>query len=296
MRARIERLLSQSRSAVREISAQARVERRADRYWLSLQLQLDGRRARRELSDASCDSLSDVAAWLVAVAIDPQLPAPATLDAGSTPAAQVASPQPTAAAAAATATTTASTANDAERPLARDAPAGPARAPEYRIGVLGGLFAAGLAGPTGSLGVNASVVLDQFAFQLIALHHFARTLTPAAMSGRYQFASQELGLASCLHWGERLQLGPCVGLSGLRTHAEALGIAHPRPATFLWGIAVLSFAADYALLGPVRLRMDAGIWTPFTPRPRYAVSGVVGSVAEAAQVGGAIRLGAEAFW
>jgi hypothetical protein len=289
MRGRLERLLAQSRSAVREISAQARVERRADRYWLSLQLQLDGRRARRELSDDSCASLSDVAAWLIAVAVDPQLPAPQTPDTGRAPAAQDADRQ-------AAATQPASAADDTERPPRRDAPVRPDRAPEWRIGVLGGVFAAGLAGPTGSLGVNAQLVLDRLAFELIALHHFARTLTLAAVSGRYEFESQELGLASCLHWGERLQLGPCIGLSGLRTHAEAFGIAQARPATFVWGIAVLSFAADYALLGPVRLRMDAGIWTPFSPRPRYTVSGVVGSVAEAAQLGGAIRLGAEAFW
>ena len=63
--------LSQDKTAV--VRASGVVKRRGARWALQLTLDIDGQRATRELSAADCGTLSDAAAWLVALAIDPQV-------------------------------------------------------------------------------------------------------------------------------------------------------------------------------------------------------------------------------
>jgi hypothetical protein len=55
------------------LRAQVRIERARGRYHLRLVLELGTHRAERTLHAANCDELSDTVAWLIALAINPQL-------------------------------------------------------------------------------------------------------------------------------------------------------------------------------------------------------------------------------
>jgi hypothetical protein len=76
IRARVGQLLVQSSANPGALRVRGRVERRVSHFRLVLRLDVHGRHAERELRSADCRSLSETAAWLVAVAVDPGLHPP----------------------------------------------------------------------------------------------------------------------------------------------------------------------------------------------------------------------------
>jgi hypothetical protein len=280
MQTRVEGLLAQHAGPWADLHATARVEKRGHRFWLTMQLVVQGHQARRELSANNCGELSEVAAWLLAVAIDPQSSLPT---ASAAPAPDPAPTQPG----------YAEPASDTEHPPRASAVPTPSTPKSnYRVGIFTGLSSVGLAGPTASMGARAGVGVGRLVLELFAVEHFQRSTALDAIGGSGQFASQELGLAGCVVWGEQLHAGPCLALSGLRTEAMAVGDQQDR-STMLWAIGTLSLTLNYRVSGSFQLRLDGGLLTSLTTRPHFEVDAVM--VGQAARNGGVIRFGVEAL-
>jgi hypothetical protein len=280
MHARVEGLLAQRAAPWTDLQATARVEKRGHHFWLTMDLLVQGHWARRELSAESCAGLSEVAAWLLVVAVDPHLSVPRA------EAAAPADPAPTE-------PKYAEPASDTERPP-RESPVTRLSTPKsrYRLGLFTGVLAVGLAGPTASLGGRAGIGFGRVVLELFAMQHMQRATAVDAMGGSGRFASQELGLAGCVVWGEQLRAGPCLALSGLRTEATTVGDLPDRDTT-TWAIGTLSLTIDYRVFDSFQLRLDGGLLTSLTTRPSFEVDGIM--VGEAARRGAMIRFGLEAL-
>jgi len=296
MNASIERLLAQSQASGAQADAVGKVARKGARWTLQLTLDVQGRRATRTLSAADCASLSDTAAWLVAVSIDPQLPPPAA-DRDSSPA----SSDPAAAATAPAASTTPAEAADEEKPQSPEGEEGgdasseddsrAAPAISWRLGIYSGAFAGGLAGPNPSLGARFGLEIDGFSLDLAFAHHFAMGRELAEPSeGESVFSAQELALSGCYGWGSEVRIGPCAVVSGLRVQGNVEHIAQPEPQSVLWSTLGASIAIAYRGYAPWQVFADGGLWLSLSKRPHFEVE-ELGSVGDGADLGGRVRLG-----
>jgi hypothetical protein len=309
MRARITSMLANSEAASATVHATAHVSKHDQRWVLALEVELPGRRATRTLHAGDCASLSETAAWLVSVAVDPHLapPAPTGQVRTPTPAAAVAppaspAPEPPAA--------QVSPAKPAAVPVAGRTPATPPKAkksaaqaraantasslsgpPVWRVGVLGGIFAGGLAGPSASAGAELGLEVAHLSFALSIAHDFERSRTLRTPGVSVGFSGQELGLAACLQWGGVLRAGPCALLTGLRTQGRTYGAVAARTEAYLWSTVGAGVALSYNVLAPLELTLDAGASAPVSARPRFEVPGL-GTVGDTATVGARVRLGA----
>ena len=70
---RVASLVSQARALRTNLRADAKVSRRGSRYALELSLTAPNFAAQRKLEAARCASIADAAAWLIAIALDPEL-------------------------------------------------------------------------------------------------------------------------------------------------------------------------------------------------------------------------------
>lgn len=290
MNASIERLLAQSQASGAQAGAVGKVARKGARWTLRLTLDVQGRRATRTLSAADCASLSDTAAWLVAVSIDPQL-SPPTADpdspaAPSDPAVAATAPAPS--------TTPAQVkAAEEERPQSEEGEESGGSAPDIGcwLGIYSGAFAGGLAGPNPSLGARFGVEIGGFSLDLAFAHHFAtgRELDEPP-EGESVFSAQELALSGCYGWGSELRIGPCAVVSGLRVQGKVEHIAQPAPESVLWSTLGASLAIAYRGYAPWLVFADGGLWLPLSKRPHFEVA-ELGSVGDGAGLGGRVRLG-----
>jgi hypothetical protein len=289
MQARVGRMLAGSVARADAIHADGRIEQHGDRWRLSLALDVGGHHATRQLEDSDCASLSETAAWLVSVAIDPNVAAPEGLESGVP---EAAPPQ---------SEPTGEDATAPQQPSAQTPPAMPEQASEssaaalplrlrVRLGLFGGGLAAGFAGLAASAGAEAGVELGWFSAALFGAHHFERSHDLDAPGTSVDFSSLELGLVACAEWGDTLRAGPCLVVSGLRTAASTEGVAQGRDDSFVWGTAGASLAARYRFWDPLELWLDAGLWLPISSRPRFFVESL-GTAGEAAAYGGRFRLG-----
>jgi hypothetical protein len=102
--------------------------------------------------------------------------------------------------------------------------------------------------------------------------------------------SQQLGLAGCWQWGERLRGGPCVTLSGVHTHASIEGTTDPRDDAVLWALAGAAVNLSWILYAPLELHAEAGLELPIGGRPQFEVRGA-GPVERASVLAGYGQLG-----
>lgn len=257
-----------------------------DGRW-SLRLELDQREhhALRELQADDCVSLSEAAAWLVSVAIDPRLPpsAASSPTAAALPGKQPAAPSAEPAAASAAGVTAAA-------PVAEAAPSESGLHPAWRVGIFTGAFFAGFAGPAGSLGVQLALDLQRLSVVLSGAHHFERTRSLGVPGASAELSGQELSVAGCHQWGDAWRLGPCGFVSGHRTHGRTHGVTVERSDQLYWAALGATLAFAYRISPLFELGAEAGLSVPISARPRFEVT-TLGSVGEAAVLAGRLRLG-----
>jgi hypothetical protein len=282
-------MLAQSEVSTATVRAVGRVSQHDQRWLLDLEVELPGHRATRKLEAPECATLSETAAWLVSVAVDPNLapPPPPPPQPPPAPAEPVAPPAPPPVVA-----PVAKTAPKPAQEPAADSGETKASAPSpgWRIGLLTGVFSTGLVGPTGTLGAEVGVDIHQLSLGLSFAHQFERSKTLRVPGVSVGFSAQELGLAGCYEWGDTVRVGPCALAAVLRTQGRIYGATAEHSDAFLWGTAGAGLVLRYREFSPFEVALNAGIWAPISARPRFDVTGL-GSVGEAAAVGGHVRLG-----
>jgi hypothetical protein len=311
VQAQVEHLLGRAAAAADWV-AEARIARKGERWILKLNLQHAGRRATRTLQADDCVTLSDAAAWLIAVAIDPSVSAPAAASVTASTAGTEA---------AASGSTELSVANgeksagpvavaNGEKPASDQLPSSGAPASQQSIptndaggtavfagGVFGGLSAAGLAGPAVSLGAQAELRLGALWLGLLLAHDFERTSTLLPSGVAAHFSSQELGLQLCMAWGSVLHFGPCMALS-VRLTSASTSANEGRDNSALWATLGPCVQLTYDLFAQGELFLNAGLAVPFTKRPQFEVLqfGEIANAGRVREVGGALRLGVGMHW
>jgi hypothetical protein len=321
VQSRVEHLLERG-AATSDWLADARVARKGQRWILKLNLQHAGRRATRTLQADDCVTLSDAAAWLIAVAIDPSVSAPAAASvsvqaAATEPAVapETAGPQvessktPTSPQLANSETPAATQAANRETPAADQAanrePAAskqPGQADKtgvtaiFGAGVFGGMLAAGFGGAAASLGAQMELRLGWLSFGLLVAHDFERSRSlPANVTAHV--SSQELGLQVCLQWGASLHFGPCLALAMRRSSASTNASQGSDNAAF-WATLGPCAQLTYDLLAQAEVFLNAGLFVPITKRPQFELEqrGRTVGAGGATKVGGAMRLGIGVHW
>jgi hypothetical protein len=240
------------------IEARAYIEAREDgSFRLRLHLLTGDRKSQRVLDARDCASLGEAAAWLIALAIDPDL------SAQEQPPSEV---QP---------------ARKAEQAASAAAVPPRAQAPHtlrWRAGVTAGLVNHGVVGAQGQLGAFAGLG-KRWSYSELALSHvFARSRF-LAEGGTARFSGQTLTLAQCAELGATLRVAPCIGAVGERTVGSAR-LVEGRERTVYWlqGAALLKLF--YVPRAPLELSVQGFLTAPVTGRPRFHVEGL-GAVAQA---------------
>jgi hypothetical protein len=300
VRARVLELLAHSDTSALAIRAQGSIEPQGGTHVLALRIELSGHAVRRKLEAKDCGVLADTAAWLVAVAVDPNVKPPAQARAtkaqvdrarGENPydgppprAAKAEEPEPAQEAPAA-----------GDQASASEPVAAPARARSpLHVGVgadlHAGIWVAGLAGPMANLGARGTVHLSVFTLGLRFSHRFARRDSLPSPGARVEFVANELALVGCAALGSKVRVGPCVSLDGQRLHGEASGITSPQETTRYWLGLSLGGELRWALLSDLDLVLGAGVGLPLSARPVFQVTGF-GTVGEVNFVSGFANLG-----
>ena len=285
VQARVERLLAHGAGRPAKFRAKARVSKRSRRFVMELELSLHGRTVKRSLNAADCASVSDAAAWLIALAADPALPP----DAADT----LAEPEPVTAVSAAQPTEPAATAEPAPPPPAAAQPATPpvaatrpASPPQehgfepwrVRAGGFAGVLQLGLAGVAPSVGARAGVEHGSLILDASVAFQLART-RPLEPRGSASFSSQEFALNACYAWGAVMRVGVCGHAALLWVHGHADGIESPADASGWSGRAGLSLLGTWHVAAPLELWLEPRISGPVSARPEFDVEGR-GAVAE----------------
>jgi hypothetical protein len=260
-----------------DLRAEAQVTRHAARYVLRLAIENGGRRALREFSSIHCETLAVTAAWLIAVSLDSALSA-TTPAGGQVETSDSAAPDKDAPAQQ-NAGQAQGRSQSEQQSSSRAAENGdPDNARERsatqfwgRAAAFTGVFGAGLPGPQASLGVRGGLGLGLLYFELRVAHVFSRAQKVPV--GVVHEDSQELGVAGCAQWGERLRGGPCLTLSGLRTHASIEGTSDPSDTAIFWGVAGIAGNVSWLVYAPLELLAEVGLQLPISARPRFQVRG-----------------------
>lgn len=296
------------------LRAQVRIDRAMGRYRLRLVLEMRGHRAERTLHAASCDELSDTVAWLIALAVNPQLSPPSDEAEARSGAQQGSAEVETEAAAQEGGTPrTHDPANDQEQTGADDdgktsaarnqgaenarAPstqaareAEPARASRGRLSIVsagsesdytrvlrtGANAGIFTGGPSG-----AQAALGAFVGLSLGWSHTQARLSgllprqvDIAAGASANIWSLTLDLTQCALWGRTIRAGPCVSLAGLRTAAEVRGISRATHQAALWANTTAGLQFFWRIARHLELSLSVGAGVPISPRPRFTVQGV----------------------
>jgi hypothetical protein len=235
---RVDALLDQAKWPA-DLHAEGHVTSAAKHYALNLAIAIGGVRATRTITSQSCETLAVTAAWLIAISIDPDLAMSSRAenerpsqgrrtraDGSSFPASQAVEADGSARTQTPEAPISQAPTEQELAQVQSEAENGNTRTPPRfsfwgRAAVFGGVWGASLPGPLGSLGARAGLGTGFFYFELRSAHMFAGSRRVPL--GVVRVDLQQLGIAGCAQWGERLRGGPCLTLSGLRTHASIAG-------------------------------------------------------------------------
>jgi hypothetical protein len=291
-----------ARSNVADVSIRVvgHVAKRNDGYVLHLRLEQEGHSALRTLRDRDCTELSEAAAFLVAVAIDPTLPA---VQPSATPpeAAPVDVPlateakEPAEAPAPAPQPQPSATATPEPVPAAEPETVAEGVVVTLHAGLFSGAWFGGLAGPHPLLGLWVGADLDALALWLSLAHQFARTRELSVPGAESRFDGQELAGTGCYLWGGQLRVGPCARLSVLRTHASVERVTETGEDDRVWATGGAALAVRYRPWKLLEFQLAGGAWVPLTSRPRFTVEGL-GSVGAVGPVGAITELGVTLTW
>jgi hypothetical protein len=274
--ARVERLLADSpgRRAA-QVSAVARVRRQRGGYALTLRIEADGSTARRTLREANCEVLAEAAAWLIAVAANPEVqttgPAPEPVPVAPPAQAEPPAPEPTPAAQPA-----AAPAPKPPAPASSPEPSQPRRPrerPGSAVGLMTGLWSDGLGGVHPSLGVHGGLAIGPFLAELRFLHAFARSESLPGTGGDARYASQAFTLAGCALFGSRVKAGPCLELSAVRSAGSSDAVLNSPGGGVFWANAGAGALVTGRLWRRLELGAALALALPLSARPEFAVNG-----------------------
>ncbi|MDB4975878.1 MAG: hypothetical protein JWN48_4219 [Myxococcaceae bacterium] len=284
MRQRIASLLSQLPASAGErpvVQATGVVTRTRRDYKLVLTVRSDQAKGTRSLRAEDCTALSETAAWLVAVTVDPDVPEAST------------TPEP----ASAPATPPAATAEAAPPAVLEPFVPVPSRS-------LWSVHAGAFAGPVQDdvkaqtrLQLGGVVGVGRQVLELELRYGFALPRERRVREVRAEASTQSVGLAGCALWGGRLRAGPCASLSTMVTRAEARGLAPPaRASTQLWWGAGLGGQAAVEIVRHLELFGEGGLVLAISDRPSFTIGSPETVVLATRELSYYARLGLRYRW
>lgn len=210
VRAEVRRLTGPTETGPRHLTARASIVPAADGTWtLALTTELDGVTGERILSGASCESLSDAAALMLAIILNPDLvvatpPAP--------PAPQV-------------------------EPL--PPPARPWPRPHWQVGAHAGMEVGAVEKMSSVFALSFGVAVGRFSLRLmpgLSLPQDVFVEADPKLGGRVWAGTA--GALGCFSESLGfLRVSPCAGFEVTRLAARGLGVLRPREATVYWSAA-----------------------------------------------------------
>lgn len=279
-------------------------DRTGVRYRLQLWLTVGARHAHRSLHSQRCEELTDAAAWLIAVAVNPNISAPHSAGAEAAAAVAVATARAADTAdheALAAAKQEQSPPHEDRSPdgrehaqgsapparepakmrikanAAKDVSAKPTRRPWSRAGhagVAAGSFSGGPSGVQASLGAFGALSVGGSYTQARISGLLPRSVE-VAPGASARFWSLQLDLSQCALWGDgRVRAGPCLSLGALRTSANTKGLSRAAEQAVWWATASAGLQLLWLLGHQLELSVAAGAGIPVSARPSFTVEGV----------------------
>ncbi len=261
VRSEVVRLTGATTRGSRHLKAHVSIRSTDGTGWiLSLTTELDGVSGERTLSAVSCDSLTEAAALVLALILNPDLAVKAPPPVGDQPS----TPR----------TATLASANDR------------GVRPRWLVGGYAGVQRGVLEDPSASLALSLGVALGRLSLRLMP------SLTPPQevfvtdsqpqVGGRLWLATVAALGCSAVALGP-VALSPCVGLDVTRLQGHGLGVLQPREKTVYWTSAELAVFAGLPVEHGVRLEVGGIGLLPFR-RPSVYLDGI-GSVSRPAAFG-----------
>jgi hypothetical protein len=333
---KIRQLLGAQPAAPAElVRAQVRIERARGRYQLRLLLEIGSHRAERRLHAASCEELGETVAWMIALAVNPELSAPhdegearagtgqGARDEADAVSRQTAGSQSSDTSSSQTAQTAgreddkaqAAHGDKAAKPDPKELDAARANADEretaendrerltivnkdsagdyervLRAGANAGVFSGGPSGVQATLGAFVGVSLGWSHTQARFSGLLPRQIdiAPGASANIW---SLMLDVTQCALWGQTIRVGPCLTLAGLRTAAQVRGLTQPTHQAALWANTGAGLQLFWRLAHHLELSLSVSAGVPISPRPRFTVQGVMGTIGAAKGWSSDARLG-----
>jgi hypothetical protein len=246
------------------VRARGRVDKRAGRYRLTLEIATASSRGERALDASTCEALASSAAVVIAISVAPASAREAEASAAEAPEAASAPPA-SSAETAPVAATAASSAAAPERTTPIDAP----RANEssrflVRAQLAGdaGLLPSAAVG--GGLAFGAIVVRDvsvEASANLFVSQDGTIAGTPARGAS---FGLLSAAVRACWALTHGIEVAPCLGIEIARISASGFGAAQVSDATAVtWGPEAL-LAGRIPIAGPLSLRVGVGAFAPMS--------------------------------
>ncbi|NUO52845.1 MAG: hypothetical protein HOV80_28705 [Polyangiaceae bacterium] len=292
------RLLGGKTKEGRNVAGEAVVEKTADGFRVRLTTRIDGEQGSRELDGATCTSIANAVALILALSYDPNGvvadPAgPSEIGPSDTPGTGTTAPvepkkQPPAS-------------NRTEPPKDREPKDSSKTSDSDSDGEgswLGGAVAAlvsadigALPVPTVGFGGAAGLQLAWMRIELAGRYWLPQSETlEGGAGGNFEFATGELRGCPGYTW-KPVTVGGCAGVELGRMAAEGFGVDRAEEASALWAAARLGGLVSVQVVGPLALRLDLGVSIPFD-RPRWVLDRV-GLVDQPAPVTARGETGAE---
>lgn len=254
----------------------AQVRREGGEYRLRLRLRIEGRSETRELRDVSCGALVEAIAVRVAAALAPAVvpePPPLPESVESEPIES----EPLESGALELAPTPAPAPAIAPPPVAPEitprTPPVPSRRSKKPGGILrlhGGGELGALPGPTGAVGLAGGLLWRRLRLELGAGYLAPRTAASAGFHARASLFAASVSLCARLGRGA-VEVPLCGGLELGAMRGDAPGLASSRPATGLWGAALVGGGVAWHVAP--RVSVWGAIGLVLAPvRPRFELS------------------------
>jgi hypothetical protein len=298
VRRRVDELFAGGAPPTAHLDARATAVRGADRrYHVTLRTVRSGTVGERRMEGASCRSLADALALVIALTIDPSRAtgsgASSPADSTSEPASESPSSAPSAPAPAPTSAPVPASA-PASAPAPAPAPV-PAPAPRWQWSASAGAVAddGSLPGIALGVGLRALAMLGPAAIETYASALPGQVGTvPGSPADGGTFRLVLGGARACYApLRGHLDLAACAGLELGWLHADGLGVHYPQGADSLWAAGSLGLRASQQIAGSLRLALDLSVGDPWR-RDRFVLDGI-GLVHQASPVVGRAYLGPE---
>lgn len=294
MRARILQLVGEGKHSRDAVDATVRIERRSNGalFDANVTLSAGGRTTDRHLDGDSCEAVSDAAALIIALAIDPEAaasPAPTTPGAVASETTEVPWLAPPAVAASQPPSSPPPTPIEGSP---RDASNRTTNRPFYASA--SGRFDVGSV-PAPVLGAELALGWNpgRFDFELGgALMASARGTLASNPDQGARIGVSDLGTRACyLLFGTRLDLAPCGGIHVRFMSAQGFGTGSDHDATAVFGLASLGALIRWQLTPRISVRFAGDALVPLS-RPTFVID-AAGTVYQAPPVAARAAVGFE---